>query len=245
MIRQVRFSDKVKSFEKGFCDKWDVVPYFNPNESSLFVGVYDMDDVNAINNHRAFKVVRNTGRLRDCFFKINPRGVVVHIASQQQGIPENGIYKTKRAAFPIKDFSLFTPVPLGDKIYCYVGNERMKEEYGYSIIDAFRKKSPFEIIIGFHQHDIKYVMDNYYSRSFVNIKPTIYGGNTSAIEMAYMGRMTISNRDAPFCIKYSDIDEMLSVVMAESKKIGTIQPSVVGDFFDTGDEWKDENFWIS
>jgi len=243
MIRQARFSDKIKHFAEGFYQKWNVVPYYDINASAIFLGVYDDDDVSVINKHQGLKVVWNTGQLRGCFMRIDPKNVVVINSDRQRIASLKERYRLKKTMFPIKDFSDFKPVPMGDKIYCYLGAERMKREYGYDVIEKFKEISPFEIIYGFLEHSVEYVRDNYYASCFINIKPSIYGGNTSAIEMAYMGRYTIANIPSPFYLGYAELDDMLAIVMNESKKIGTIPNPVIGKFFDTGDEWMDDDFW--
>ena len=243
MIQQVRFSSGVIFFQEKFCHKWGVKPYWDADAPCLFAGVNNMIDVNTVNNHRGFKLILNTGRLRDCFTKIDPQNVVVIINERQDFSSLYAGYKTKMATFPIKDFSNFIPTPLGDKIYCYLGSLKRRESCGYGVMRALAKISPFEIIYGYLGQPIEEVRDNYYTPSFINIKPSLIAGTTSAIEMAYMGRKTISNAKAPFCIKYKDIKEMLSIIMDESKKIGTIQESVISDYFDTGEEWMNENFW--
>jgi hypothetical protein len=85
---------------------------------------------------------------------------------------------------------------------------------------------------------------NFYNHSFVNIKMVESGGWTTATEMAYMGRKTISNSKAPFCVDFQDNEHLRELIIKEAEKIGTVQPSCVGDFFDTGEEWKRVNFWI-
>ena len=151
-------------------------------------------------------------------------------------------YKKKKGNIQIKDFSMFTPNKLGDKVYCYVGNRSVQDQYGYDLLEKLKKEIEFDVVYGFLGHSIEFVKENYYDNCFVNIKVRLMGGMTTSTELAYMGRMTISNTKAPFCINYTD--DILDIIREESKKIGTIQPSVVGDFFDVGAEWKQLEFWL-
>jgi hypothetical protein len=255
-IKQVYFSQSVKFFEKKFLERWGLEPYHDNTKPALFKGVYRPGDVSAINNHKGFKVVWHTGRARPHIMNVNPKDVIVRLCPisisdrKHNPTPYNEHYfngfKTKYANFPLKDWSDYKPVPLGGKVYCYLGNERAKDIMGFKEIDALSKKIDFEIIIGYRDdHDFIWVRDNHYRDSFINIKPSITGGYASATEMAYMGRYTISNGWSPFCLPYKSIDEMAEIVKRESKHIGELRDSVVGGYYDTGDEWMDVDFWLT
>ena len=248
MIKQVRFSKSVKFFKPGFCKYWDVVDYHDVNAPCLFVGVYNMDDVAVLNAHKGLKIIWQTGSIKSCFSKVSPVNAVVKLKSVDKKEYESikKVFKTKEAYFPIKDFSGFTkPVPLGNKIYCYLGHKKGRAVMGGALIDEIKKYVPFEIIEGYLGHDMEYVKEHYYNHCFVNIKPNVSGGFTTATELAYMGRWTISNANAPFCKPYDTILDIVKLIFEESEKIGTIQPSCVGDLFDTGKEWKNEEFWTT
>ena len=77
----------------------------------------------------------------------------------------------------------------------------------------------------------------------MNIKPSLTGGMTTAIEMAYMGRKTISNASAPFIVNYSNADDICSIITQEAKKIGqTPKPLIADDFF--FNDWQNLKHWI-
>jgi len=201
-----------------------------------------MDDVRAINNHKGFKVVWNPGRLRSAFNKLNPENMVVMIGN---GIESsvNESYKVKHVNIEIKDFSMFKANTLGPCVYWYLGNSKSRGLYGYDQLEMIKSRIPFHIIDGFQGHDMDYVKEQYYDKCFVNVKPIIHGGLTSATELAFMGRKTISNTKAPFCVGYADIDHMVDLIMEESKKIGTIQPDLASSSFESTDAWRYEQFW--
>jgi hypothetical protein len=243
MIGQVRFSNSVKFFEEGFCERWGVTTYRDLTAPCFFAGVYNMNDVKVINNHKGFKLIWNPGRVREIFNHISPQNVIV-MEGWVDCSSINKRFKVKQSCIEIKDFSMFTPNPLGNKIYCYLGNSRLKEVMGYSFIESIRKKVLFEVIYGYQGHNIQYVKERYYDNCFVNIKPSITGGFTTAQELAFMGRKTLSNAFAPFCTSYKSITEVIEFIQEESKKIGTIQPSCMGDFINMDEEWKQLNTWI-
>ncbi len=242
MIEQVRFSSGVKFFEADFCKRWNLNLYSDIDAPCLFAGVYFPEDIRAINDHKGFKVVWNWGGIGDFFNNLDPVNVVVMMSPFINHDSISDKYKKKKANIQIKDFSMFTPNKLGDKVYCYLGNPNVQDQYGYEVVEKLKKEIEFEVIYGYLGHSINFIKEQYYDNCFVNIKTKVIGGMTTATELAYMGRMTISNTKAPFCIDYKD--NILDIIREESKKIGTIQPSMIGDFFDTGEEWKQLKFWL-
>jgi hypothetical protein len=227
-INQVRFSKSVKFFEKGFCEKWDMKPYHDVNAPCFFVGIYRSEDVSVINSHKGFKVVWNSGRPREIFSYVNKDAIVMVGNGIKFSLPG---YKVKEVNIEIKDYSMFQPSPMGNKIYCYLGNEKGKDIMGYDFIEELKGRVEHEIIIGMQGHGMDWVKENYYDKCFVNIKPNITGGITTATELAYMGRYTVSNTDLPYCIGYKSIDDVAEIIKEQSKKIGTTQKPIIGDFF--------------
>ena len=243
MIQQVKFSKSVIRFQQPFCERWNVVNYKDINMPCFFAGVYKQGDVDAINDHRGFKVVWNTrwnNKIKDLFKGIHPENVIVCVG---MGVPfDLEGYRVKYASFEIKDFSMFRPNILGDKIYCYINSDKRKVMYGYDILEGIN--TGFDVVYGRLGNTMEYVKKNYYDKCFVNIKIDKIGGMTTSTELALMGRRSISNAPLPFCEPYSNISDIKNIIEKESKKIGTIQPSQIGGYFDTGEEWKNINFWL-
>jgi len=148
-------------------------------------------------------------------------------------------YKVKSVNVQMKDYSDFQPTVLGDSVYCYVGDTAQKEYYKHSMAERLKARIKHPIIYGFidkskpetltNQH----LIDNLYSKCFVNLQLSTHGGRVGIIEMGYMGRKTIL---------YGTEESIISQIEAESKKIGTLQPSVITDNFFEND-WQDLNFW--
>lgn len=243
MINQLRFAKNVRFFKPGFKDRWDLDDYNDTNAPCFFAGVYTKEDVDVINNHKGFKVIWNTGRLRSCFDAINPHNVVVMIGNGVEAdIPDR--YKSKSVNIEIKDFSMFVPNILGPEVYFYIGNNKQRKLYGYDLVKKISKRIPFPVQYAGQGHTMKEVKENYYDNCFVNIKPIIHGGLTTATELAFMGRKTISNTKADFCIGYDNIDEIVDIIEQESQKIGTVQPNLIRDTFEGTGAWRHESFWI-
>ena len=52
-IKQVYFADTLDFFKEDFLRRWELKEYNNPNEPSLFVGLYNNEDVNTFTNHKS------------------------------------------------------------------------------------------------------------------------------------------------------------------------------------------------
>jgi hypothetical protein len=251
-IEQARFSRSIVFFEKDFLKLYSLKRYTDENAPCIFMGVYGQDGVDVINAHKGKKIVLNTGAMRSVFLNINsvntvismPKGVEVDVYGKYYNAVCSK-YSIKKCNFPLKDFSYFKPDVFGDKIYCYLGSKTRAQQMGAGLINELKGKLKFEILIGYQGHSIKDLKTDFYDKCFLNIKPNLTGGFTTAIELAYMGRKTISSSTAPFCINYNTMDDVLNLINKESKKIGTTQPSCVGTWFDTEFEWLNTEFWLT
>lgn len=245
MIRQARFSRGVNLFESGFLKRWRLDNYHDVNAPCYFAGVYSIEDVNVINAHRGLKIIWNPGHVRPFFRLIRNDNVVIHRATDGIDLSMLSDYRIVNAKFEIKDLSAFKPNKLGNKIYTYLGREKLKEIYGLKEVDELKKRCKFEVITAYQGHDMEWVKRNYYDQCFVYFKPCITGGGTSAIELALMGRKSISNSNENMYIPYKDMDEVIDIINRESEKIGTVQPNCLpeGTYY-TGVEWLNEKFWL-
>ena len=250
MITQARISARIrirKRFEDGFLKLWSLKPYASIYEPTIFLGMYDSIDFNIIKRHKGFKVLLHTGsrdyeqnneyikRLSagtwfiDSFYCHFPKGV-----------------KVKELHLPIKDYSRFKPNMLGDKIFIYLCNEKLKERYGYELAEKVRRAVRYEVVSAYYNNGVDY-KGKYYDNCFVNLNlsPSGCGGFTTAYELGYMGRMSITTSEAPYpmFIRFNDFDDLIDKINIESKKIGTIQPSLMDGFHTKDDSWKKEEFW--
>jgi hypothetical protein len=247
IIKQVRVSNNVIFFAKDLMKKWELNSYNNVNEPCLFFGVYDESDVNIIKNHKGFKLVWFTNSdSKDLINKLVSVDNLVINYTEGLNLPK-GI-KFKKTSIAIKDFSNFTPTTLGDKIYCYIGNGHTGNKHGFPIVKEIEKLVDFEIIYGKIGRDLECVKQDYYNNCFININITETGrsGLTTLTEMGFMGRYSISNTldNFPCVIRYKNTEEIVKIINEESKKIGTIQPSLLDNHFYTSEEWKNVDFWL-
>lgn len=246
MIKQVRFSDSVKFFEKEFCDFWNVTPYKDPNAPCLFAGVYSRQDVFHINHHKGFKVVWNNGRVRnELFIHLIPKDLVVlkYTDAIDHTVIEDR-YKIKRARFQLKDYSMFKPNKLGNKICCYLGSPKMRNLYGFPEVQRLKNITKHEIIISYLGKTREQMKSSIYDNCFVYFKPVLVGGAETANELALMGRKTVSPARGEYYLNYNTIQQAKELIDKEAQHIGEFRESVLPeDYFYTGAEWKEVEFW--
>jgi hypothetical protein len=254
MITQCRFSPRVEHFKEDFLHKWNLVDYSNLEEPCVFVGYYNQEDVTAIQKHNGYKILLPTGTV-----DLQKNQTYVNTLYQDKKVffvkcwwasyPVS--VKVKNIKIPMKDYSLFQPNELGDKVYCYLGVEGNKNEYGFKLAEEVKKKIPFEVIYGFRDQGknlpIKKLKENFYDKCFVNLNFSLLkvGGFTSVNELGFMGRksITTSNRRENFLINFKKEENISKIILKESKKIGTVQPNLMDNHF-VGEEWLDMSYWF-
>ena len=246
-LHQCHVSDSLSIFRDGFLKRWELEPYTNPNLPALFVGAYNsVNDIKRINDHKGFKLVLfggadipNVRMLNKGIHIVTDSFTYEHSLRRYLKLPYN--YRFIRVAF--KDYSDFNKVPLGSKIYCYQSQPTpaCQQKYGFDllrvVIDYFGAEN---VLVGYHGHTIKEMIDYYYSRSFVNLQLNPMAGFTTALEMAHMGRMTVSNHAAPFCLPFRSQAELIWQIKIVKEKSIEADPS---RFLHNSDDWLYTEYW--
>ena len=250
MIRQVRVSHGLRRFKKGLMERWNLADYHDRDAPCLFFNINGEEDINAVKNHKGFKLIFFGNARGNQFIKsfVGLKNLVV-IGNAYLDVPEGIKVKDtgNPTPFEIKDYSMFTPCKLGDKIYSYIGNDRQKHKYGYEQLCEIQKKIDYKIIMAKNEHSIEFVKHNFYETSFLNLNLNRSGGGglTTMRELALMGRKTIMNTkfDYPCIIPYKDENDIIRIINEEAKKIGTVQPGK--DYHTTGKEWRNVSYWVN
>jgi hypothetical protein len=251
-ITQIAVDSTVIFFRENLIKRYKFLNYESIEEPTLFFGIHHQ--VEKINNHKGYKVVylaspkdgekvRNLAPSEKLFIKEDK---VLH-GQNLVDIPNH--YQKKHIIFETKPYDNYVPNMLGNKVYVYLGSEGRKNgEFQYERIKQVEERCNFEFIYGmsrpnntFYPED--YVKENWYDKCFVNINLSKYNGLQSMVELAFMGRKTIANfhRDFPCVIKYNNDEHIIEIIESESKKIGTIQPSI--NVHNVKDEWLNIEWW--
>ncbi len=247
-IEQVRVSRGVRRFKKGLMERWGLKDYHDPHAPCYFFNINDRKDIEAVRRHKGFKLIHFVNARGDQFID-SLKGVPNTVIIGNPYLTKTDGHKIKwDVNFEIKDFSMFKPNPLGDKIYCYVGMGN-KNEREWDTAKEIQKMIDYEIIYGIQRAKRECVgMDEVkamYDKCFLNLNLERSGGGglITATELGLMGRMTIMNTKSrrESIIPYRDIDEIVEIINRESKKIGTVQPAI--NPHNTGKEWLNVDFW--
>jgi hypothetical protein len=241
------FSDRLKK-RYGFVDYYDI------NSPCFFWG--GLGEIEKINYHRGLKIIKfitpsdcetlNDLENSDNLFIINDP-LLKPIKN----------YKFANIEFEYQDYSIFKPKILGDKIYSYM---RDPIEFQKNTIIEIQKKINYEIIFGGEVSNAKYydtlenLKTNYYDKCFLSLNLSGKHGYTTVRELGLMGIKTVMSSPYKFpsirqLKNYSrignqvniDIDEIVQIIIDESKKIGVIQEGF--NPHNINDEWLYVDFW--
>ena len=247
----------VQFFEEGFKNAWGLDSYKDPHQPAIFFGMYHPEDVTKMTNHKGPKIIIWGGN------DMQPQQLsyVSNLQTQQEiytwaypgefsdTLSKYNI-KHKKLYIALKDYSTFTPITLGENIYVYKGvHGNRPDHYRWNEVVSPLIKVFGEDRIKFANHlSIDELIEKVYKDCFVYIKPTPKGGCTSMFELAHMGVRTIgkNHKNLDCFTEYSDIPNLLDLIMEESKFIGktreNITKSIKSEF--TGPEWLNLNYWI-
>lgn len=238
-------------FESEFQKKWKLEKYFDENLPLFFFGFRGLEDI--FEKHKGYKIILpSTPNDLPNFYQL--KNIDKTILLTECNLPNNynkpEVVLHKQSVIEIKDYSMFNPLFLEDKIYYYSGfsngwNPNPKETISY-----IQSKIDFEIITTTHvnksdMYDIKFLHENYYTKCFLNINLSSGNGMTTTREFSLMGIKTLTfNNPYPYesIIRCKDIESVIENIKNESKKIGTIQPSI--NPHTVGIEWLDLEYWL-
>jgi hypothetical protein len=241
-IKQLYVAGHGSFFKNGLVNRYGFQEYCNNIEPAMFFGVTGCEQL--IDNHQGFKLVHAITPLdEENISKLKSENLHVFYGPH---IKHNKNFVIKNVNIEFKDYSIFKPNQLGDKIYCYM---RDKHEFNFNSVQRIQSKINFEIIFGGLgvQIDtyipIETLKSNYYDNCFLNINLSQKHGFVTVRELGLMGRKTIMNTpyDFPSIIPFKNEDDIIELINRESLKIGTTQESI-NPHCDS-DEWLQIEFW--
>lgn len=239
-IFQCYISPTLGHFKNDWMARWNLSSYTDPDKPCVFFGIYKEYELQYLLNHRSHSIVVWAGgdicdeneqiylnkiqracAKPDCYhFPVWPCNFKVF-----EDLGANLI----KLPIAVKNYSDFKPVPLGDKIYVYMGWKvfRKKQFNWESVITPIIEHFGKDKIIFSTDSSIEDIHENFYKKSFVNLKPNCAGGNTSMLELAHMGIKTITPvNQGPNCLTYESLDDIIALINKESTKIGSTQNEV-------------------
>tara|TARA_R110000868_G_scaffold84_2_gene835 strand:+ start:4522 stop:5289 length:768 start_codon:yes stop_codon:yes gene_type:complete len=252
-VKQAFVAPSIKFFKEKFLSNNNLIDYYDDTEPSVFFGASESSSL--INKHKGYKIILPCHPTD--YPSIQNYENTLFVCSDNYTLLTNVIRKSITPK--IKNYDLFKPNPLGDKIYFYSGFKSKYDLFNGTIKDTIReiqKYVDYEIITTDHfdinnYYDIEFLKTNYYDKCFLNLNLTKGAGFSTVIELGLMGRKTIFNNphsnniqrmEFPNFIHYNDIEDIIKIISDESKKIGTIQDPI--DAHNVGDEWLNLDFWL-
>ena len=255
-FNQAIVHNQIGPFRKPFNDRWNFKEYKDPKEPLVMFGYLNQDWI--YENHKGYKLIIPSNPVDMPNFENLTNHDKTIFVGKLYGKDKKLIEKYPQIVFmnkemEIKDYSIFKPNILGDKIYYYSGFKNGWSGWGQDIIREIQKNIDFEIITTEHNYRNEYydenlLKKNYYDKIFLNLNFSIHAGMTTVRETGLMGRKTITMRDElvygyDCIINCNSIDNVIKNINEESKKIGTIQPSM--DSHTIGDEWLNVEYWVN
>ena len=259
-FNQIYISRSLAHFRNGMKERWDLIDYIDENKPAVFWGIYNEDDFKTALNHQSYGIVIYAGN------DLQPDKVKKLFSVKKNTFFTFGYgwnidffkkYKIihKQMILPVKSFDNLKPTKLGKNIYIYIGQPENKR-YDYfkfdEIISPLIENFGEDRVNWVEKHltlNFKSLVDDYYSKSFIYVKPNQRGGSTTMWELAHMGRKTIAQNQggAPNVLEYRDLDHIIDLIYEESEKIGTVQTEVydsIKNIFQESNEWLNLKFWL-
>jgi len=242
---------------------YNIGEYNSDKEPTLFVGLYNDDDIDKWNNHKGFKVLLPcypeylaNGVLNNGKIDLDTLNLIVYDETWEWLAISNGIKKYKKVKLAWADISVCKPVPLGDKIYIHFGGHDPLQHKHFNR-DKWIEVFGDELIYLKEWTDYYDVVENYYKKSYVQIMVSSWPlrGESTAQGMGLMGRKSLSpwpcltpnyEMYRPYHDDENLIQELFDKLKIERKKIGTIQTELSQkcyDYFDFSDDWMYEDYW--
>lgn len=245
-------------FGENFRSKWNLQPYRDIEHPAIFFGLYKDIDINVFLNHigpslviwgggdmktNYIDIVKRKTQSGNCFTFTNP-GYMTELLNSRGIFPKHSFY------ISIKEYSQFMPCKLGDKIYVYKGWKGNRSEYFKwdAIVKPIIQYFGEDRILYTDNVEIDELIENYYKKSFIYVKPIPKGGCTTMWELGHMGIRSISNGvgNIPNSINYKNSRDIIRLIKKEESRIGTTQidlANAVKSVMEYNDDWLKIDYW--
>jgi len=245
-VNQIYVSTAVSHFKKQLLEKYKLNNYNDINEPSIFNGLYNKFDLDAIKNHKGKKIIvwcgndanklSTTKRFLEDIKKLNDTNHIAKSIFIQKSLSSVGIVSE---LLPITPTTAKKNVELlGKEVYFY----GKLEKHGAKYINEIQKKIPFKIIhIDSPTKLSKKELYEIYKNCFIGVRLTTHDGlSNTVIELGLMGRRCVHNSDLPNTIPWKNLDDVVDAIMKESKRDNSdneiIADSIV-EYLDINDDW--------
>ncbi len=126
----------------------------------------------------------------------------------------------------------------GENIYCYVGNEKLRQNYGYSVAKEVEKRTGIKVIFAYKNSYTKEQLKEVYKSCFMGLRLTKHDGlPNTVLELGLMGRRSVYNGRILGSIPWKEIDDICESVKNEYARKGEDNTCISEDikkYIDTG-----------
>jgi hypothetical protein len=216
----------VRSFRYSFLDKYQLREYYRKDLPAVFFGCYTKQWHN-IRAHQGELVVIWAGTdaynlrfnpdfckfLRENWFRIHHVAISRYI---EEDLASVGLMFKSMPITP-HGYAGFEPKPAGGSVYCYMPEVR-QEFYGIDTLNKVKKllpATPF-IIANVNTYSRTKLIHSIYPSSFIGLRLTAHDGlSNSVVEMALMGRRSVSNAGYPGTIPWTTAESVAQAIEKE------------------------------
>lgn len=222
LTKQFYISDCLKQFEVRFKKKFNLNNYNNINETSIFFGVYNINDIYKIKQHKSHKYIIFGGSDVDYNKSINILkklnnitflSISHDIENRLNSKNINNIYIN----FSLLDNNLFKPIQkeeLGKCIFIYNGYyKNLEKNYGKEYYEEVMKKLPnYEYILSNTLNEPYENMPNIYKKCFIILRLTSNDGNANTIQEAEALGIPAVHNQSEYGLKWKIIDDIINYI---------------------------------
>lgn len=245
-INQIRFSPSVKSFQDKMLNKFNLRLFNNPDEPVVMYGLYKQEDYDFLQNYTNTVHVLWCGS--DAMIAVGPRVDVIKKSGCVNIAKNKTIHDTLKSKGINSKIIPVTPTPLdiepqkkGNKVYCYIcsSSPGMERKYKISVLKRLQTMVPYEFVYTYHNSYSRKQLMKIYKDCFIGIRLLDHDGlSNSIIEMALMGRRTISNNPIPGAIPWRKGIPIPKLIDIEYKRNDTERVhKEMKKYIDIGDKW--------
>jgi len=224
--------------------KFDLRLYDNPDEPIVMYGLYRPEDYQFLTGYKNKIYVLWCGTdariaIGDRINKVISSGCV-NIAKNKQ---IHDTLKTKGISskiIPVTPTPLdITPQEKGNKVYCYIGSKGKEQQYKVKALKYLENNVKYKFIYAYHNSYTREELIDIYGQCFIGIRLLDHDGlSNSIIEMALMGRRTISNNHIPGTIPWFKLRALPQVINRERRRKDMDKVHrQMKEHIDIGDKW--------
>jgi hypothetical protein len=237
-IRQIYTSEDLAFFKEKVENKYNLVSYYDRYTPAIFHGCYNKNDIEAISLHKSIAVIlwggsdaMSTNTLE--FIKSLPRdrlSPIYHIARSnfiEEDLENADINYLHSRVYSSRE-DLFTPAPIGKKIYVYSSKptaDRFKY-YGVDLIPKLQEYFPNTEFVVQHSSPPTVPferMPEIYRQCALGLRLVPHDGcSGTVVQLGLMGRKCIWNGDLPNAIPYSNFNDIVKGIKRELEREGEV-----------------------